>query len=166
MEKIATEAKTIHGISAVNSRIRRKNARISSSKAYSPAESKVIIFLMDHRDRQICQKDIEKELGIRAATATQMLQKMESKGLLTRRTSVYDGRKKIIELTSEVMDQMPDFARQISMVEKVANQNIRPRDLDTFYHVLDQMIRNFDEEELKDDTQERLAQEQNTNMRR
>lgn len=50
------------------------------------------------------QKRLQKCSGVRAATLTGLLDKLESRGLVTRETSDYDARVKIIKLTSQGND--------------------------------------------------------------
>ena len=53
----------------------------------------------DHADTEIYQKDIEQEFKVSRATASNMLQLMERKGLIVRESVSCDARLKKISLT-------------------------------------------------------------------
>ena len=56
-------------------------------------------YLNDHADTEIYQKDIEQEFKVSRATASNMLQLMERKGLIVRESVSCDARLKKISLT-------------------------------------------------------------------
>ena len=55
-------------------------------------------FLFRNQEREINQKDIEQRYGINRATTSRMLKLLEEKGLISRKTSEQDSRKKLIQL--------------------------------------------------------------------
>lgn len=61
----------------------------------------VIDYLMDNRNKDIYQKDIELEFSINKATASKMLSLMEEKKIISRVSSIEDGRLKKIEILPE-----------------------------------------------------------------
>lgn len=58
-------------------------------------------YLNDHADTEIYQKDIEQEFKVSRATASNMLQLMERKGLIVRESVSCDARLKKISLTEK-----------------------------------------------------------------
>lgn len=61
----------------------------------------IIMFLYEHRDEDIYQKDIEKKFRITKSSVTNILQLMEHKGYIVRKTVKGDARLKKLELTDE-----------------------------------------------------------------
>lgn len=61
----------------------------------------VIDYLMDNKNRNIYQKDIESEFSINRATASKMLSLMEEKNFISRISSSKDGRLKKITVLPE-----------------------------------------------------------------
>ena len=57
-------------------------------------------YLNDHADTEIYQKDIEQEFKVSRATASNMLQLMERKGLIVRESVSCDARLKKISITT------------------------------------------------------------------
>jgi DNA-binding MarR family transcriptional regulator len=54
----------------------------------------------------VLQRDIEQEFQIKRSTATQVLQTMETKGLITRQSAAQDARQKEVRLTAAAQDQV------------------------------------------------------------
>lgn len=62
----------------------------------------VMRYLYENRDRVICQKDIEHTFDIRRSTVTNIIQLMEKKGYVERRSVPGDVRLKCVSLTAKV----------------------------------------------------------------
>lgn len=54
----------------------------------------------------VLQRDIEQEFQIKRSTATQVLQTMETKGLITRQSAAQDARQKEVRLTAAAQEQV------------------------------------------------------------
>ena len=63
-------------------------------------------YLNDHADTEIYQKDIEQEFKVSRATASNMLQLMERKGLIVRESVSCDARLKKISLTEKAKNMV------------------------------------------------------------
>ena len=61
----------------------------------------ILRYLYEHQDKEIYQKDIEKEFGLRPSTATEVLKALEKKELICRVSEKQDARLKRIEFTSK-----------------------------------------------------------------
>lgn len=64
----------------------------------SISQSWMLDFLFRNQEREINQKDIEQRYGINRATTSRMLKLLEEQGLISRRPSELDSRKKLIQL--------------------------------------------------------------------
>lgn len=89
----------------------------------------MMCFLMDHDGQDVYQRDIEAEFCISRATASNMLQVMERKGLLSRVAVDHDARLKKLLLTEPAR----------AMIER-ANRDIREME--------EQLIKDFSEDEV------------------
>ena len=56
---------------------RRLIDRLARDRAYSGAQGKVIHYLFENKDRTVYQKDIERDFGVRPATATELIKTLE-----------------------------------------------------------------------------------------
>lgn len=99
-------------------------------------------YLCENKDHNITQKELEKNLQVKAATISGLIDLMEKDGLIKRTSSKEDGRKKYIELNTFDNSMLKKLDKVNSFIEK----NISESDLDTFYRVLDQMKENMKEE--------------------
>ena len=72
---------------------------LAVDKEYSGAQGKIIHYLFTHEDTVVYQKDIEKDFGLRAPTATELLKTLMKKELIQKVPSEKDARLKEIVLT-------------------------------------------------------------------
>ena len=78
----------------------------------------VMRYLYENRDRVICQKDIEHTFDIRRSTVTNIIQLMEKKGYVERRSVLGDARLKCVSLTAKGEENHLQMEHLISMLEK------------------------------------------------
>lgn len=64
----------------------------------------IIDYLSRQGNKEMFQRDIEKEFFIQRSTATVLLQRMEKRELLYRKTSITDARQKSVYLTQKSRD--------------------------------------------------------------
>ncbi|CAJ2236360.1 MarR family winged helix-turn-helix transcriptional regulator [Companilactobacillus paralimentarius] len=99
-------------------------------------------FLYLHQDRQVIQKDLEKELSISKSTASGLVQRMVKNGLLYTTPSANDARVKCLNLTTYAKNAVNEINDQAELTEKALQQGISPEDLATFFKVIDQIRKN------------------------
>lgn len=88
----------------------------------------IIRFLYHHSDRDIFQKDIEKELQITKSSVTNIVQMMEQKGYITRTAVEGDARLKKIELTEAGIGVMEVLKSVFDESEKKLDECLSPSD--------------------------------------
>lgn len=81
----------------------------------SYTNTRIIRFIADEKERNVYQKDVEKEFGITRSTASRVLMLMEEKGLVTRHSVEHDARLKKLVLT-EKAQRMNDMMYKKSLV--------------------------------------------------
>ncbi|MCI2001239.1 MAG: MarR family transcriptional regulator [Clostridia bacterium] len=84
----------------------------------------IIDFIFTNRDKDIFQKDLEKEFSIRRSTATSVLKKMEKKGMIVRSPSEHDARLKKIQLTPQSAENYIEIRKTIEEFEKTIIEGI------------------------------------------
>lgn len=92
----------------------------------------------------VFQKDIEKEFNIRRSTATGILQLMEKNGLIRREPSLSDARMKRIILTDAAVQIQKNLLKDLDEMERRLTEGISEQELDTFYSVVEKLMRNID----------------------
>lgn len=107
-------------------------------------QSRVIGFLFMNREREIFQKDIEKEFSIRRATVSVLLQSMEVKKLIRRESVPRDARLKKVLLTPQAEEMAAMANRELRRFEEVLREGISDKDLKTFFRVTEQIRSNIE----------------------
>ena len=76
-------------------------SRANGVEQTPPMHGWIIEYLYRHRDEPVFQRDIEREFSITRSTVTNILQLMERKGYITRRSVEQDARLKQLVLTEK-----------------------------------------------------------------
>lgn len=105
----------------------------------------VIKYLIDHRERDVFQKDIEELLSIRRSTATVMLQLMEKNGYIRRVAVAQDARLKRIELMPPALELHQVIMHEIDLLEEQIQAGIDSEEMAAFFRVIEKMKSNLDE---------------------
>lgn len=107
-------------------------------------QTRVICFLFLNRDRDIFQKDIEKEFSIRRATVSILLQSMEVKELIARESVPYDARLKKVVLTEKARELAEAAYDEICGFEQMLKEDIPSEDLKVFFRVSGMIRKNIE----------------------
>lgn len=107
-------------------------------------QSRVIGFLFMNREREIFQKDIEKEFSIRRATVSVLLQSMEVKKLIRRESVPRDARLKKVLLTPQAEEMAAMANRELRRFEEALREGISDEDLKTFFRVTERIRSNIE----------------------
>ncbi len=104
----------------------------------TPTQCQIIEYIINNKEKDIYQKDLEQVLNLRRATVSGVLHTMEKNGLIKRITDEKDTRTKKIILNDEIPKK---FAKHSKKIEKIENniKGISDNDLDVFLKVLSQM---------------------------
>lgn len=95
-----------------------------------------IIGFVAESNKNVYQKDIEKEFKIRRPTATAMLKRLESSGFLTRVGEDGDKRLKRIVLTEKAKKMHEDFTRRANEIEKEMSSVITKTEREEFLKII------------------------------
>lgn len=130
--------------------IKRRHRQSAASKEMDEATGTngwVIGYLAHHEDVDVFQRDLEKEFSIRRSTATNILQLMERKGLITREAVECDARLKKLVLTEKgrILDR--GMRQCIEETELLLKKGLSDDEISEFYRLVGQMERNLEAEE-------------------
>ncbi|MGN1195237.1 MAG: MarR family winged helix-turn-helix transcriptional regulator [Acutalibacteraceae bacterium] len=106
----------------------------------------IIGFIYENSDRDIFQRDIEKEFNLRGSTVTNMLNLMEKNGLIERKSVDGDRRLKKIILTDKAVEIQQLVISDFEQLEKTISKGIDKKDIEVFFSVLDKINSNIEEE--------------------
>ena len=104
----------------------------------------ILGFLQHNRDRDIYQRDVEREFRIRRSTATGILQNMEKNGYITRAPVEHDGRLKKLCLTEKAERRHDEIHRNIENIERQLRKGISQEEIETFLDIVGRMAENLE----------------------
>jgi DNA-binding MarR family transcriptional regulator len=127
--------------------VRRLINKTFADYPYSGAETGCISFIVgatrDKPDEPLLQKDLEKEFNLRPPTASEMIKKLESKGLLLRESIEGDGRKKRLVPTAKAYEVYEEIGEKLSEMEKLIIQDIPDAEIAEFKKASKKMMKNL-----------------------
>ena len=134
-------------IKSVNNLIRRKlDIRFTEAGLgeISGVQGPMLGYISDHcKDKDVFQKDLEKEFNIRRSTATVMLQTLEQKGYIVREPVEHDARLKRIVLTPKAVKADQAIRKQVAAFNEELEANITLEEREALFKILDKVISNL-----------------------
>ena len=122
-----------------------QKAQIENIHRPTPTQMRIVDYMLNHIEKEnIYQKDIEETLKLSKATVSDVLNRMEKKGLIERKTNPNDSRSKLIVLSKDTKEKYKTNKKRLQELEKKAERNITKEELKVFLDVLDKMIRNLE----------------------
>lgn len=101
-------------------------------------------FLIDHEGEDIYQRDIEAAFSVSRATASNMLQVMERKGLIKRVSVEHDARLKKLLLTEDARSMLERVERDVNEMEQMLIKGMTKEEVAVLMGYLDRIIGNLD----------------------
>jgi DNA-binding MarR family transcriptional regulator len=140
--KVLYKIHTIDNMILRNIGIKEKNKEIIN-KSLTPTQMQIIEYILEHKEKDIYQKDLEKVLNLRRATVSGVLQTMEKNNLIERTIDEKDTRTKKIILNKETKNIFHSRMNKVKSLEKNIVKNIEKDDLDIFFKVILQIEDNI-----------------------
>lgn len=109
----------------------------------TPTQMQIIEYILEHRDEDIYQKDLEEILKLRRATVSGVLQTMEKNNLIVRVINSEDSRTKKIILNENAKKIFSENEKKIDNLEKIIISGISKDDLEVFSKVIEKMKKNI-----------------------
>lgn len=135
-------------LKSINNMIRRKlDVRFAEAglEEISGMQGPLLGFLDRYsQERDIFQRDLEKEFNIRRSTATVMLQNLEQKGYIIRESVDSDARLKRIVLTDKAREVNREVRKQIEAFHEELEQGITPQEKEFFLGITDKIMKNLE----------------------
>lgn len=112
-------------------------------EALTTVQIRIMRYLFMNRDKEIYQRDIEKNFIIRRSTVSGILKTMEKNGMIQRIDSTLDLRVKRIVLTDKYIDRIDELEQRIDIFQSELLSGIDDSELNTFFSVIDRMKDNL-----------------------
>ena len=100
-------------------------------------------YLYENREKDIFQKDIEKQFGFCRSSITNIIQAMEKKGYLKREAVKQDARLKKVILTEKGIKAHQTMAALIDQLNEKTLKGITEEELESFFDVIDKIEANL-----------------------
>ena len=134
-------------LKAVNNLIRR-NLDVRFAEAgldeVSGMQGPILDFVQGKsREKDVVQRDVEREFNIRRCTATVMLQNLEQKGLIVRVPVDHDGRLKKIVITAKAETYQIIIRKQIDIFHEDLEEGLSDGEKEEFLRILGKIEANL-----------------------
>ncbi len=129
-------------VSKLSNKLRRKIDAFSTRGQMSGAQGKVLHFLLA-QSGDVFQKDVEEEFSLRPSSATELLKRMEQDGFIRRESMPGDARRKRIVVCEKGLAYKEAVMADILGLEAELTRGVDPGDLETFFRVIEQMLKNI-----------------------
>ena len=106
----------------------------------------IYFYLIQNKDTDIYQRDLEKVLNLRRSTISGILKTMEKHNIIIRTDSKVDARSKKIELSSTSLKFYNESRKVFEKVNSILTKDIDTDDLEIFFKVAKKMKENLNEE--------------------
>ena len=103
----------------------------------------VLNFLFRSAEKDVYQRDVEREFNIRRSTATELMKSLEGAGLIRRVPVAYDARLKKIELTDYAEEVRRQLQAQVERTEKQMTHGFTEQELDKFFEYVARFKQNL-----------------------
>lgn len=130
-------------IKILNTAIERTLNKEMAELGITYTQATVIGFLRKSSDKEICQKDVETNLGLTHPTVSSILSRLEEKGLIMTTPFSNDRRYKKIFLTDKSMDMAEAIQRKIDKISEDAFYGINEDRIEELSTLIKQIVRNI-----------------------
>lgn len=109
----------------------------------SGTQHRILKYLLEHQEKAVYQKEMEKELNLSRATVSGVLGTMEKHNLIKRTSSLEDTRTKQIELEERAKKHFQEGKKRIQKIEKCATKSLSEEEIKEFQRILKVMKENI-----------------------
>lgn len=120
--------------------------RFAAQYGLTEVQMSVINFMSSQPGGEVAQQAIEEEFHIQRSTVTATLQRMETRGLLTRKQSPDDARRKTVKLTSRARQSVDAIHNYIDHEQREFEQRFSRTQIADFKEMLAFFARERDHE--------------------
>ena len=123
--------------------IRRRADSFSARYGLTGIQSRILSFIADKPERDIFQRDIEQQFGIRRSSVTSVITNLEQNGFLKRQAVPGDARLKKLVLTASGMAIHREITESIREFEYSISGYLEPQEREQFLSMLKRIIENL-----------------------
>ena len=116
-----------------------------SHKVPRPTQMRIMNYMLEHKNEEVNQKDLEEHLKLSRATVSDVLKTMEKYKLIERITNPNDTRVKMVILNKKAVEIHDKNTKKMQDLGKVVVKGIPKEDIEKFKEVLQKMIKNIED---------------------
>lgn len=120
-----------------------ENVKKEGISNISHVQADILGYLYRNKNRIIYQNEVEKEIGARRSTISGILRTMEKNGLIIKKDSLDDARKKEISLTDKSIKKHDELEKKVVIFEKELLKGISCEEKEIFFKVIDKLKYNL-----------------------
>lgn len=120
-----------------------ENVKKEGISNISHVQADILGYLYRNKNRIIYQNEVEKEIGARRSTISGILRTMEKNGLIIKKDSLDDARKKEISLTDKSIKKHDELEKKVVIFEKELLKGISCEEKEIFFKVIDKLKDNL-----------------------
>lgn len=109
----------------------------------TPTQMQILAYILECRDKEIYQRDLEKVLNLRRATVSGVLKTMEKNDLVKRVTDNNDTRSKKVILQEKAINIFKRHKKLMLEIENNITKNISEEEIEIFCNIIDKMKENI-----------------------
>lgn len=122
-------------------------ARLREKYNVTAAQSHTLLYLAKlSGGREVMQRDLERELHLKASTVNGIVDRLEEKGYILRRQSREDGRRRMLSLTEEGQAITEAFRAALEDTDRVFCGVLSPEEQAQLRDMLSRLIKNLENE--------------------
>lgn len=127
----------------LNTAIERLLNKELSEFGITYTQATVIGYLKRNIDKEICQKDIEYNLGLTTPTVCSILTRLKEKQMIITQSSKTDRRYKSVTLTDKAIEMAEDISVRIEQITSVLFNGIPDDEQETLAAIIKKIINNI-----------------------
>lgn len=127
----------------LNTAIERLLNKELSEFGITYTQATVIGYLKRNIDKEICQKDIEYNLGLTTPTVCSILTRLKEKQMIITQSSKTDRRYKSVTLTDKAIEMAEDISVRIEQITSVLFNGIPDDEQETLGAIIKKIINNI-----------------------
>ena len=139
IKRVGAEVKQISNL--IHRRILSEQS--SEEDAIAGSGGWILGYLDSHADTDVFQRDLEEKFCMRRATVSKMIQLMEQKGFIERRSVAHDARLKKLIITEKGKARNREMIAWFDRLERDMTEGIPQEKLDIFFEVCDALRANL-----------------------
>lgn len=133
-------------IKMLNTAVERLLNQEISELGMTYTQSTVIGYLLENRDKDICQRDIEYSLGLSHATVSSILRRMELKDMVDITISPSDHRYKKITLTEKAVSRSDEIGATYRRVKQILFSGVTAEQRELFNATIRRLLENIEQQ--------------------